>query len=134
MEIYLCVSQIWDVYPPGPSISKNCHSCLHGKPNFSAKLFKIDEMLAPTSINPVTSHPSILTLASLTLPISRYSGSGLYYFPSPLFRTHTVTQFCLGVSGPFSFCGGGTALVKPFQSMPPCKGHSLYVWPQPPHL
>ena len=63
--------------PPDPSISNNCHSCLHSKPNLSAKLFKIDEMLAPKSINPVTLHPSILTLASLTLPISWYSGSGL---------------------------------------------------------
>ena len=33
--------------PPDPSISNNCHSCQHGKPNFFAKLFKIDEMLAP---------------------------------------------------------------------------------------
>ena len=63
--------------PPDPSISNNCCSCLHGKPNLFAKLFEIDEMLAPKSINPVTSHPSILTLASLTLPISQYSGSGL---------------------------------------------------------
>ena len=56
--------------PLDPSISNNCHSCLHGKHNFYAKLFKIDEMFAPESINPVASHPSILTLASLTLPIS----------------------------------------------------------------
>ena len=63
--------------PPDPSISNKCHSCLHGKPNLSTKLFEIDEMLAPKSINLVTLHPSILTLASLTLPMSQYSGSGL---------------------------------------------------------
>ena len=63
--------------PLDPSISNNCCSCLHGNPNFSAKLFEIDEMLAPKSINPVTSHPSILTLASLILPINQYSVSGL---------------------------------------------------------
>ena len=63
--------------PLDPSISNNCYSCLHGKPNLSAKLLEIDEMLAPESINPVTLHPSILTLVSLTLPINWYSGSGL---------------------------------------------------------
>ena len=63
--------------PPDPSISNNCLSCLHGKPNLSTKLFKIDEMFSPESINPVTLQPSILTLALLTLPISQYSGSGL---------------------------------------------------------
>ena len=63
--------------PPDPSISNNCHSCLHGRPNFSAKLFEIDEMLASKSINPVTLHPSIVTLASLTLQIKQCNGSGL---------------------------------------------------------
>ena len=56
--------------PPDPSISNNCHNCLYGKPNLSVKLFKIDDMFAPESINPVTSCPLILTLASLILPIN----------------------------------------------------------------
>ena len=54
----------------------------------SAKLFVMADMQAPVSIRAVVSTPSISTFPSLAGPMSRTSGSGLWYsgagiYPSP---------------------------------------------------
>ena len=54
----------------------------------SAKLFVIADIQAPVSIRAVVSTPSISTFPSLAGPMSRTSGSGLWYsgagiYPSP---------------------------------------------------
>ena len=68
-----------DLSPPVASISNTDSKGFNSNSKASAKLFVIADIQAPVSIRAVVSTPSIFTFPSLAGPMSRTSGSGLWY-------------------------------------------------------